>query len=177
MKLKNFIFATMFSIFTLSTVHVEARETVNSELTAGVSSMLSQIDYTEETVDIVENEQVVVEQSYEEPEIQYVEVESTAYTGDPYCADGSRPKPGVLAGKREWIGKSVELYDSEYNYMGDYTFHDVGYGQSTGWGTSSLVRGKHVGTIEAGECIDIYMDTYSECIDYGRRTVYMVWKE
>lgn len=179
MKFKNFIFAAVLSIGIIKGTAVNAEETVNSKLTAGVTSMLSSIDFTAETepIDISENEQIVVEQPYEEPEPNYIQIESTAYTGDPYCADGTRPRHGVLAGKSEWIGKSVELYDCDYNYMGDYTFHDTGYGQSTGWGRSSLAKGKHVGTIEAGECIDIYMDSHSECIDYGRRTVYLVWKE
>lgn len=129
---------------------------------------------------VAEPEPEEVEESEPEPveEPEYIEVESTAYYNryNNYCADGTWPEPGVLAGKREWLGKSVELYDSEYNYMGTYTFHDVGYGQSTGWGSSSLLEGRSVGTIEAGQCIDIFMNTYDECKEYGRRTVYMVWK-
>ena len=108
---------------------------------------------------------------------QFISVDSTAYynSNNSYCADGTWPTPGVLAGKREWLGRSVKLYDKNKKYMGTYTFHDVGYGQSTGYGKSRLLKGKTLGTIETGECIDIFFNTYNECISYGRRRVYMVW--
>ena len=108
---------------------------------------------------------------------QFISVDSTAYynSNNSYCADGTWPVPGVLAGKREWLGRSVKLYDKNKKYMGTYTFHDVGYGQSTGYGKSRLLKGKTLGTIETGECIDIFFNTYNECINYGRRRVYMVW--
>lgn len=108
---------------------------------------------------------------------QFISVDSTAYynSNNSYCADGAWPTPGVLAGKREWLGKSVKLYDKNKKYMGTYTFHDVGYGQSTGYGKSRLLKGRSLGTIETGECIDIFFNTYNECINYGRRRVYMVW--
>ena len=178
MKFKNFIFAAVLSIGIIKGTTVNAEEMVNSKLTAGVTSMLSSIDFTAETetIDISENEQIVVEQSYEEPEPNYIQIESTAYTGDPYCADGTRPRPGVLAGKSEWIGKSVDLYDIDHNYIGTYTFHDVGYGRSIGWGNSKLKEGEYLGDIEAGVTIDIFFSTESECNSYGRRDVYMVWR-
>lgn len=95
---------------------------------------------------IPEPEEVEVVEEVEE----YILIESTAYY-DKYnrrCADGTKPHVGVLAGKKEWLGKSVELYDLNMNYLGEYVFHDVGYGQSTGFGKSVLVRGKTIGTIE-----------------------------
>ena len=108
---------------------------------------------------------------------QFISVDSTAYynSNNSYCADGTWPVPGVLAGKREWLGRSVKLYDKNKKYMGTYTFHDVGYGQSTGYGKSRLLKGKMLGTIETGECIDIFFNTYNECINYGRKRVYMIW--
>ena len=107
---------------------------------------------------------------------RFISVDSTAYynSNNSYCADGTWPVPGVLAGKREWLGRSVKLYDKNKKCMGTYTFHDVGYGQSTGYGKSRLLKGKMLGTIETGECIDIFFNTYNECINYGRRRVYMV---
>ena len=76
----------------------------------------------------------------------------------------------------EWRGRKAELYDLEYNYLGEYVFNDVGYGKPTGIGKSRLLKGKSIGDIEAGKCIDIYMNTYNECMNYGRRNLYMVWK-
>ena len=112
------------------------------------------------------------------PEPEYIKINSTGYWNkyNAHCADGTWPTPGVLAGKREWIGKSVDLYDMNYNHMGTYTFHDVGYGRSIGWGNSKLKDGEYLGDIEAGVTIDIFFSTESECNSYGRRDVYMVWK-
>lgn len=129
--------------------------------------------------DVEENDVPEVSATYEEePQKDYIKINSTAYYNkyNAYCADGTWPKPGVLAGKTEWIGKSVELYDSEYNYMGDYTFHDVGYGKSVGYGRSVLHKGEALGDIEAGVTIDIFMNTLTECQSYGRKEIYLVWK-
>ena len=49
MKFKNFIFAAVLSIGIIKGTTVNAEETVNSKLTAGVTSMLSSIDFTAET--------------------------------------------------------------------------------------------------------------------------------
>ena len=113
-----------------------------------------------------------------EPEPEYIKVNSTGYWNkyNAHCADGTWPTPGVLAGKREWIGKSVDLYDIDHNYIGTYTFHDVGYGRSIGYGNSKLKEGECLGDIEAGLTIDIFFSTESECNSYGRRDVYMVWR-
>lgn len=115
----------------------------------------------------------------EESEPEFIEVESTAYYNkyNRKCADGTTHYYGVLAGKIEWLGKEVELYNSNKEYIGDFTFHDTGYGQSTGYGNSKVLEGKSLGTIETGQCIDIFMSTYEQCIDYGRRKVYIVFKD
>ena len=111
-------------------------------------------------------------------EPEFIEVDSTAYYNkyNHKCADGTNPYYGVLAGKIEWLGKEVELYNSNKEYIGDFTFHDTGYGQSTGYGNSKILEGKCLGTIETGECIDIFMSTYEQCINYGRKKVYIVFK-
>lgn len=104
-------------------------------------------------------------------------VDSTAYY-DKYHyghgADGRTLVEGLtLAGKREWLGMSAALYDMDMNYIGTYEFRDTGYGQSTGYGKSKLLKGRSVGTIENGTCIDVYFDTYADCVRWGRRNVYM----
>lgn len=131
-----------------------------------------------EIVTVEKNNVPEVAASYEEPEPEYIKVNSTGYFNkyNAHCADGTWPTPGVLAGKREWIGKSVDLYDSEYNHMGTYTFHDVGYGRSIGYGNSKLRKGACLGDIEAGVTIDIFFSTEVECNSYGRKDIYMVWR-
>lgn len=102
------------------------------------------------------------------------EVESTAFHDKRLC-DGTEPREGfTLAGKREWLGKTAMLWTVNEEgktdkFLGYYEFHDVGYGQSTGYGSSKLIRCRSLGTIEAGECIDIWMPTEADCEKWGRR--------
>lgn len=104
-------------------------------------------------------------------------VDSTAYYdkyGYGHGADGRALVEGLtLAGKREWLGMSCALYDENMQFLGYYEFRDVGYGQSTGYGSSKLLKGRSIGTIEAGQCVDIYFDTYESCVQWGRRNVYI----
>lgn len=104
-------------------------------------------------------------------------VSSTAYY-DKYHhghgATGEKLVEGLtLAGKKEWLGMSAALYDLDMHYLGTYQFSDVGYGQATGYGKSTLLKGRTIGTIENGSCIDIYFDTYADCVAWGRKSVYM----
>lgn len=172
----------------------------NNKPTAGVSNeILKNIDYDVtikvNDVDSVESsnelnnknnknidEEIKVNsEASEEPqnEPEFIEVESTAYYNkyNRKCADGTEPTYGVLAGKIEWLGKTVDLYNCNKEYVGEFTFHDTGYGQSTGHGSSRVLKGRSLGTIETGECIDIFMSTYEQCINYGRRKVYIVFKD
>ena len=78
----------------------------------------------------------------------------------------------------KWLGKSVEVYrcnsdGSVGDCLGTYRFDDTGYGAESGYGSSRILRGRTVGTIENGTCIDFYKDTYSEAVNYGRRNVYI----
>jgi 3D (Asp-Asp-Asp) domain-containing protein len=130
----------------------------------------------EETEIYVEEEENTLVQ--EKP--QYILVDSTAYYNkyDRLCTDGTIPEYGTLAGKIEWLGKQVKLYrvssdGSVGEYIGLFTFHDLGYGQSTGTGSSYVLPGLYLGTIETGECIDIFMSQESDCWKYGRKKVYM----
>lgn len=127
----------------------------------------------------VEVDTVTAPDPEKEPEPTYIEVGSTAYCDpvDKPLASGEYPRAGhTLAGKREWMGLEADLYDSEMNYMGTYRFEDVGYGRSTGYGDSELFPGRNLGDIETGDTIDIWFGTEMECLEYGRKRVYMVWK-
>ena len=104
-------------------------------------------------------------------------VDSTAYYDKYHYGHGADGRPLIegltLAGKREWLGMSAMLYDSDMNLLGIYEFRDTGYGQSTGQGNSTILKDKSIGTIENGTCIDVYFDTYEKCVEWGRRKVYM----
>lgn len=106
-----------------------------------------------------------------------IEVEATAYYDINHFGHGATGKRllegTTLAGRKEWLGMSAILYDMDKNVLGIYEFSDVGYGQPTGYGKSALLKGRTLGTIEAGKCIDIYFDSVAKCRQWGRRRVYM----
>ena len=104
-------------------------------------------------------------------------VDSTGYYDIHDFGYGATGKPLIegltLAGKVSWLGKTAALYDEDMSFLGYYEFTDTGYGQSTGYGRSKILKGKTIGTIENGTCIDIYFNTKADCIKWGRRKVYM----
>ncbi len=104
-------------------------------------------------------------------------IDATAYYdsyGHGYGADGRSLIEGLtVAGRPEWLGMTAILYDLDYRLIGIYEFRDTGYGQPTGRGKSEILPGQSVGTIEGGQCIDIYMTTYEKCKAWGRQKVYI----
>ena len=104
-------------------------------------------------------------------------VEATAYYdsyGHGYGADGRRLVEGLtIAGRVEDLGKTALVYDMDMRLIGIYEFRDTGYGQPTGYGKSKILKGRTVGTIESGTCVDIYMSTKAKCKEFGRQKVYI----
>lgn len=104
-------------------------------------------------------------------------VDSTAYYdayGYGHGADGRPLVEGLtIAGKKEWLGKTAILYDMDYRMIGIYEFRDTGYGQPTGKGQSQILKGRTIGTIENGTCVDVYFSSYAKCKEWGRRKVYL----
>lgn len=91
-------------------------------------------------------------------------IEATAYaaTGNP-CADGSRPVAGLtVAGKKEWLGKTVLIYEDREGAVGELLM--IGEVRDTGGDRR----------IKAGRCIDIFMNSEAEALEWGRRSVYIV---
>ena len=111
----------------------------------------------------------------EQPELK--KMEATAYYdsyGHGYGADGSKLIEGLtLAARPCDLGKTFIVYNEDYRLIGIYECRDTGYGQSTHYGQSRILPGRSVGTIEAGQCIDIYFKTYAQCKAFGRQTVYV----
>lgn len=83
-----------------------------------------------------------------------------------------------IAGKVSWLNRSVNIYKCNSDgtvgdFIGTYTFDDTGYGAESGIGESKILEGRTIGTIENGTCIDFFFDTEAECVEYGRRNVYI----
>lgn len=88
-------------------------------------------------------------------------IEATAYCDKGITADGSKVRDGIIAGKKEWIGKQAVIYtvreDGLPEYMGIYEFKDTGGDQR----------------IREGSCIDIWVESEEDCINWGRRPIYI----
>ena len=110
-----------------------------------------------------------------EPDLKLID--ATAYYdsyGHGHGAKGGRLIEGVTCAYRpEDIGKTAIIYDINKRLIGIYEITDTGYGQSTGYGKSNVLPGLSVGTIECGQCVDVYFTNYSKCKAWGRRKVYI----
>ncbi|MBU9745870.1 3D domain-containing protein [Lachnospiraceae bacterium ASD3451] len=87
-----------------------------------------------------------------------VKFESTAYceTGNP-TASGKWPREGVTVAVDPDvipIGSAVMIWDEAGEWMGIYEAQDTG----------RLIKGR---------IIDLYIQDYASCIDYGRQTIYV----
>lgn len=122
-----------------------------------------------------------VSSDYVSTEPPMIQVSSTAYW-DKYnrrSASGRNLRPQhSVAGMVSWLGKSINVYECNADgsigkLRGTYTFDDTGYGAESGYGQSKILKGRTVGTIENGTCIDFYFNTDSECVNYGRQSIYI----
>lgn len=92
-------------------------------------------------------------------------VSSTAYYGDEITSTGIKPIVGItVAGAKEWENCTVTINECNEDgsvgaFVGYFIVQDTGYGRD--------------GDIRRGETIDIFMNTYDECMQYGRRDVYI----
>lgn len=90
---------------------------------------------------------------FEEP----TRIRCTTYTSTAgkVTYSGVPARQGILAGKKEWIGKTAILYDEEMNIIGYFEFMDTG-----------ATNGLNNGTV-----IDVYRDSLDNCNkwirDYG----------
>lgn len=94
---------------------------------------------------------------YEQP----TKVRCTCYTSTEgsITASGAHVREGIVAGKREWMGKVAILYDLDMNLIGYYEFLDTGAGIDTdGDGKGDSIKN--------GKSIDVYRDTLSRCYEW-----------
>lgn len=127
------------------------------------------------------NKEVYVCTEYFTNEAPMMLVSSTAYW-DEYNRTSASGRDLVegksVAGKVSWLHKSVNIYKCNSDgtvgkFLGTYRFDDTGYGAESGVGESKILKGKTIGTIENGTCIDIYFENEADCWNYGRRNVYI----
>ena len=83
---------------------------------------------------------------------------ATAYCLSGKTATGTDARLGIAASKREWFGKTARVYWNDNgepgDLIGEYIIEDTG---------SEPIRN--------GSVIDIWLPTYDECMEFGRRLV------
>ena len=105
---------------------------------------------------------------------------TTAYIHGDVCCRGVKAREGIVAAAPEWYGMSALIYeaveeDGEYEMgqlLGIFEILDTGYGKSTGDGVPSKVRAdkKSRGTIETGQCIDVFKSSYKRAKEWMKTT-------
>lgn len=99
--------------------------------------------------------------SYEEvPLGEEMIIEATAYCLSGNTASGTPTRVGICAGKKEWLGLTAVVWTLDEN--GEYD-EFLGFLEVKDTGGHEKIKN--------GECIDIYMPTYDECIEFGRKKV------
>ena len=91
--------------------------------------------------------------------------ECTAYCNSGITASGKPTVEGLtLGGAPEWIGCMAVLYEvDDDGTIGDFIgLYEV---MDTGWGRD--------GDALRGETVDMFMEDYDACIQWGRRDVYV----
>lgn len=108
-----------------------------------------------------------------EPELKKVNI-TAYYSENPTGCRGDMMREGIAAGKQEWYGKAVIIYMDDNGKPGEvigvYEVLDTGYGRDTGQGESKVKKGRHLGTIETGQTVDIYRDNYERCVEIMKLT-------
>lgn len=84
-----------------------------------------------------------------------LECESTAYCYGETTCTGKRVREGYAAMAKKYVGMTALVYTTDMELVGIYEIEDTGGDER----------------IKKGECIDIYMPSYDDCMEYGRRNV------
>ena len=94
-------------------------------------------------------------------------VMTTGYCHGTITATGTKPREGICAVRREWIGKTALVWE----YGADGTQGEfLGYWEclDTGFGADS--DGDGIGSIEEGKVIDMYFPTEEQVADWMELT-------
>ena len=88
-----------------------------------------------------------------EPELNKSWLTCYLPTGNP-TASGVMPRRGIMAGKREWLGKTALIYERDGDKVGDligiFEILDTGTGKD--------------GAIKEGRAVDIFCETESDIV-------------
>ena len=101
---------------------------------------------------------------YRHPALETYQMKATAYCLTGRTATDTQVREGIAASKREWFGRTVSVYTNDNGdlgqFIGRYVIEDTG---------GSPIRKGHV--------IDIWLPTYEQCKQFGRKNVIVVLED
>lgn len=92
---------------------------------------------------------------------EYIRVLATAYCDGTLRCDEKPVRQGVIAGKPEWYGKLIAVYEDNDGELGDF----IGYFECLDTGGEA---------IQNGRVVDIYNPSREWCMNFGRKNVIIV---
>ena len=105
------------------------------------------------------------------PDSELKQMHTTAYYMGTTTATGTPVREGVAAVDRKHLGCTAFVYKDENGEPGEligvYSCEDTGKGGDK--------DGDGIGSIEAGECIDIYQEDLESCKEYMKTTGGRAW--
>ena len=94
--------------------------------------------------------------------VQYIPMECTAYCTGTIRCDGGPARTGVCAGASRYYGKTAAIYENVGGQPGEF----LGYYEVLDTGGDYRIQN--------GTCLDVYLETEWECIQWGRKNVLVV---
>ena len=154
------------------------------KLTAGIATVFESIgdeypEYAKDLADVaeasIEAKHIELNMEEVEPEVKEVEapkkeinaqiIRCTGYCDYGQTASGEYVREGIIAGKKEWLGRTCNLYrvnedNSIGELIGSYEFLDTGYGIKTK--TSNGIQG----SLKLGKSVDVWHPTEDSIWDW-----------
>ena len=94
-------------------------------------------------------------------ELELHSMKATAYCLKGKTASGEYTREGICASKLEWIGKTAAIYRNDNGTIGDF----LGYYDIKDTGGESIRK---------GYVIDIWMEKYEDCKQFGNPNVFVL---
>lgn len=94
-------------------------------------------------------------------DIPVIRMKSTAYCLDGLTKTETQTRYGICAGKEEWLGKTIVVYENDNNKIGDY----IGHFKCEDTGPNG---------IKAGKVLDVWLPNEQMCKDYGTKDIIAV---
>lgn len=99
-----------------------------------------------------------------DPTVEPVKMRVTCYCDQGITYSGVPVREGIIAGKKEWLGAAVYLYEVNDDGSMGLMVPEIFQVLDTGFGMDK--DGDGVGTIQEGKSIDLYMPTIEDAREF-----------